>query len=551
MTRHPRDLPRPSARAYELLAELRRRSTLRESILGRAQRDREILGELEVLAEPAIVSQLLDELFVNARSIAEAAAAAVDAALARTPVMMLASVERVCRQSSPYYTFDWMNLRPAELNQVRRRGGAEYAIPGVASFHPSGYVREAAVEWLDALAAGRELPFLILRLNDWVPQVADRALAAVRRRLTSTHAAKLVEAFPLFLALRRSTRRDHQAVVDDVLAFLRHPGQRDAVAVGMQSPDRVVRRTCFQLARDAAGARMDVLLAAALRDPDPAIRFAAVTHSLAVLDESEVSALVETALGDPLPAVRRVAIDAAATRLPVSQALVWLERALLDPGRSVREITRFHLARLGAALDLPGYYRDALSRDLTPRVRATALAGLRETGTAADAFVALAFLDHQRPAVRRAAINAVAGLDGGRHLERLREMLRDPSPAVTRSAADALRPHIATVGIDGIRVALRAPTPPHRIHVAALAVALGKWKSLLALLELADDPEPKVRRAVHGWLTDWVARQNRAYTQPTDAQLDRIRHALARNGSLLDERTREEIGHAVAYWLRR
>jgi len=81
-----------------------------------------------------------------------------------------------------------------------------------------------------------------------------------------------------------------------------------------------------------------------------------------------------------------------------------------------------------------------------------------------------------------------------------------------------------------------------------LVLRLGKWNTLLALLDATSDPDTRLRKSVDRWLREWLNRQNRAYAQPTPSQLDRITRALAENEARLEARTREEIEHAVAYW---
>lgn len=76
----------------------------------------------------------------------------------------------------------------------------------VASFHPDGYVREAAVarlaEFNEPLAAAP----LALRAADWVPQVRDRARLALERRLADSLGATLVTAAPITLACKNASR---------------------------------------------------------------------------------------------------------------------------------------------------------------------------------------------------------------------------------------------------------------------------------------------------------------------------------------------------------
>src|SRR5262245_18888303 len=180
---------------------------------------------------------------------------------------------------------------------------------------------------------------------------------------------------------------------------------------------------------------------------------------------------------------------------------------------------------------------------------AIALAGLGETGDPRDVESALGLLDHEKPIVRRAAVRTVAALDATHHLDRLATMLHDPSPTVATVAAGAIRPHAGALGVDAFRVAIRsAPRSHNRRATASLAGGLGKWNSLLLLLEMADGSDAEFQACVVRWLRDWLARQNRAYTQPASLQLEMIRRALAANGDHLERHTREGIEQSLAYW---
>lgn len=67
----------------------------------------------------------------------------------------------------------------------------------------SGYLREAGVRWLAAGDAAFALPFLLLRLNDPVEAVRQRAYAAARARLDVSATAQLL---PLVQTLGRRRR---------------------------------------------------------------------------------------------------------------------------------------------------------------------------------------------------------------------------------------------------------------------------------------------------------------------------------------------------------
>lgn len=50
-------------------------------------------------------------------------------------------------------------------------GRQHFATVGIATCHRSGFIREKAVVTLAECHSGTELPFLLVRLNDWIPQV--------------------------------------------------------------------------------------------------------------------------------------------------------------------------------------------------------------------------------------------------------------------------------------------------------------------------------------------------------------------------------------------
>ena len=548
MATQPDFLAPLSSRATELLDELRRPSSLREKVLGRTEHDLAVLNELKAAPEPRMIPLLLEAAFGKPDEVNRAAAEIIDAAFVRTPVRALSHLEEECRRVSWYSNSAWYALRPVELSHFHAAGPARVGVAAVASFHHNGYVREAAVAWLGMLDA-RALPFLALRLNDWVPQVAERALAAVQAALVDVHADALIDCLPLLPALERSTRRDHAVVIDGVYTALRDPAQREALARGRRSPDRLIRRLCFRLARESAGAAIVDLFRESLEDPDAALRLAAITDTVGRAAVHELEAVMVAGSTDAFSPVRRVALDAVATHLDATLARPLLERGLLDRSRSVRDVCRYHLARLHVPIDVIRYYLDALRRPLRPRTLATALAGLRETGKPEHVSTALGFLDHDRPVVRRAALRTIAALDTTRYLDRLVAMLDDPSPTVANTAAEVLQPHVGAIGMDAVLAAVRsAPRSHNRLAAASLAPRLGKWNSLLALLDATSDPDTRLRKCVDRWLREWLDRQNRAYTQPTPAQLAAITRALAENGARLGVRTREEIEHAVAYW---
>jgi len=80
------------------------------------------------------------------------------------------------------------------------------AVAALLTLDRSGYLREAGVRLLAGDDAAFALPFLLLRLNDPVEAVRQRAGAALRARLDVSDTAQVAALRPLMEALSRRRR---------------------------------------------------------------------------------------------------------------------------------------------------------------------------------------------------------------------------------------------------------------------------------------------------------------------------------------------------------
>jgi HEAT repeat protein len=513
-----------SQRAIELLAELHRQPTLADQLFGRTTETATTLKSLGECGEPALVPYLLNFVFSNSRELAVAAADALGRCVEAASPDELLELDRSCRESWSGYL--WDGLKPVQVARLDALGDREVMVVGVASFHANGYVREAAVTRLTTFHGGRELPFLLVRLNDWVNRVADCAAQAVEQRLVPAYALGFVDNLSMLLRLEISGRREHQRVLDRIYALLKDSGQRDVLAHGLRSVDRRIRRRVYRLAREAPGADQSGLLRQALQDADTLIRLEAVTDARARMSVDELRSVLQAIMSDPYPLVRREGITAAAERL-AAETGERLTAALVDPSKSVREAARYYLHRGAHEIDVARYYRQQLAGAASPRHLANAIAGLGETGSSSDAALVVPYLEHGQAAVRRASVRALVSLDPAEHEPRLLHMLHDPVPSVSHTVRRVLRPRAGRIGRSALASVLQTASYPHsRFDALALATSLGKWDSLIMLLAAATDADDGIRNAVTRWLNDWIAKQNRSFAEPSRAQIETIRSAL-------------------------
>ena len=408
----------------------------------------------------------------------------------------------------------WAELTVGDL--LQGAGQPERAGPllMLATFHSSGFIRHEAVAALARRNDGAELPFLLLRLNDWVRPVREEAEAALAARLRAGNAAHFAHVLPLVLRLQAATRNDVSDLARRVLDLLSAADDGRLLLDGLRSEDPAVRRACLGVAQRNEALRWPALRAASASS-DPMLRLAAVRAAAQAAPGPELWELAAAWGRDPLAAVRREALQVLAAAFP-DRALPLLEAGLLDGSAPVRRVSRFLLRGRGRG-DFAARYRQAMS---SGQGLAAALRGLGETGERADVEHVLAHLDHPSPSVRRAAVEALAALDGDHQVDRLLEALASATPGVSRAGRMALcgRAHAA----GGPRLwAIFASSTHHHVRVNALAVmaALDRWDALPLLVRAAAGADPLVAARAGNEVTALVAGYNRRFfTQPGPTQ---------------------------------
>jgi HEAT repeat protein len=536
--------------ASALLRALRGRRGVLERLTGGNPRAIAVADRIAARPRAGLVPHLLVAFAESgdaARAVARALAACVGVASADD----LLRLDEECRRG-------WWSSRaleddigPGDVARVVGLADDPARIAGVLSFHPDGHVRESAVKQLAAIYDGPELPFLLLRLNDWVDVVARQAEQAVRERMLSRNADVLVEHLPIVLRLETRRRRRHEAVVAGVTRLLTAPENRRALERGFASRHRPVRRTLYGIAFAAPALELEELIVRALGDEDTAIRLSAARIARRELSTDALLRLTPRLRSDPYPPVRLEWLAAAAERdLPGVDASLY--EALVDRSRTARETARFVLRQHRSFSDFRSFYRDRIDRLASgasgAHALASAIAGLGESGRPEDIDVPIRLAGDARPAVRAACARAMALLDFEGSLPRLIEMLSDPSPGVTRAVRTVVSSRAGSLSVERIRRLLaEIPYVHGRIDAVRIAGRLGKWEAIVLLLESLNDPSPEVRdRALDG-IRRWISRSNATFAPPTHALLERLDALLAMPPFMLGPGFTREIKAIARY----
>ena len=481
----------------------------------------EIGREMSPDALEDILPLLLSPL-VGGGPVGAAAASTLEEALRHAPASQFPALEDAARRGRPWYalgTDAWGALTPEAL-LARAPTASRTAYFGIASFHPSGYVREAAVRSLAKSRDVETLPFLLLRLNDWVSPVRVEAEGAVRDLEDAAPHSAWARALPLLVGMRAQGRHRMPRLTERVARRLASRPGGFWSSFPRRLDDRALERAAHRLALEVGGeaAREGIERAVASGDVLVRLRAARVLRSGA-LEAPEAEAALLT---DPSVGVRREVLLGRVERDDDPEPA--LRAALLDPSAGVRSDARFFLSkRRGDVFDAAAVYRRALGDALEVGTARGALGGLAETGLEADAALTLGWLEDDRPTVRAAALRAVAALDSERAAPLVRDGLEAEAPAVAKEAVRLVSTG-AVAGFDPEAVLSRAYLDggPARSQAFRGVLDLPLWTRLPVLVRALRSDPVRSRSALEAALR----RVPSVFTQPTPADLAALRSAL-------------------------
>ncbi|WP_244200572.1 hypothetical protein [Micromonospora arborensis] len=392
----------------------------------RAAVDAAAVGRWEALQHLVEVLLEVDAIGAEADSRSALAAVAADPAL----VVRLDDNVRRAPAYGPY--------REPAMRRVARRFTDASSGPlatALASMHGDGRIRERAVAAILVRPGPEMMPFLVLRAGDWVTPVRERARAGLAMLLSEDPGAWIPAVLPTVLRLDERLRGGF-AVNQVRAAMFALTAQVWRGLLGSGSPRE--RRFLFRTGLAQGWLPLPDLVVNALTDRDVVVRSVAAEAACREAVWTRRPDVLRRLARSTRREVRVVALTGLVRGGHDGEVAAYLD----DDAPLVRAVARDAARRLG--MDAREHYRHVVGID-DPALGA--IAGLSEIGSAADAALLRPLLAHPSARVRAQAVRALRLLDAVVAAE-LAALVRDPSPAVVREVATALRPLAATLPPD-------------------------------------------------------------------------------------------------------
>jgi len=501
------------------------RNTVRPAIpWRRASRVRAVTEAFEEIGESRewrAIPSLLGHILDLRPWVADGAGRSVSRLLYEIGPLDVVSFDAGFRNDSPYWRPNperWHHLRVDEVPAIAERESGP-ALLCLAMCHPNGYVREASLGYAISRPVPQQIPFLVLRTNDWVEPVRTAARQAFRTRLNDTHIGDFVRHLPLVDSMQSWSRSGIEKLALEIDVAL---GTSEAVRhllASLSRPESSSRWAAYRRLLNTPHLDSDAIIERALNDDDASLR-GSIIRELVGSTPSRFVRYSERLMRAPTGRVRFATLS---RRRAMGLTVPW-RRFLLDSHTGVRRSAQ-DLA-IDADCDPAEIYRKVISESRGRRL-GVALIGLAETGTAEDAEQIRAFVGDESSQVRRSTLRALVRIKAADAVDWVVAGLHDCKPSVSRAARDLICSTRIKPPIESVWAAFEAaPSPVGKTHALKAMNSLAHWAKLPYLLRATTSVDGKVRECVLSALWKWVLDSNRFFTTPDENAEQAVRSAL-------------------------
>ncbi|WP_040256172.1 hypothetical protein [Rickettsia hoogstraalii] len=205
------------------------------------------MDQIAEFGTPYDVRYIIHHIFSDNHKISRKAASVIRKLLIKPEIMKI--WPNLYANFSYYYGYEPDNLWSKEKLQSFTNFAPEEPahLYGVASLNYSGYIREEALNYLEKLPTHEILPYILLRLNDWVPEVRVKANKILAKILPNISVIDLIKYHTLIEWLGKTRRINLKEVQSKIFKYINKSKNRKELLIIMQKAFYEVRLFCWKV----------------------------------------------------------------------------------------------------------------------------------------------------------------------------------------------------------------------------------------------------------------------------------------------------------------
>ena len=378
---------------------------------------------------------------------------------------------------------------------------------GVATLNSNGYVREKALRILSGAMKPAVIPYVLLRLSDWVEPIRGIAYHVLRNTLTIHNIDAFIVNFYLIEKLKHICRVDLNKIREEIIYFLKDEAVVERIKQYLKHSNVKVRLFCYSILSDQL-VNDKAIIQLAQRDRSFEVRLwlIEVLDKLSYKEQLEVIKI----LRHDKSARVKVALLRKAEEIIITEHNEFILEMACDVHTSPREEARFIARKHLLINDFATFYRERLKNQPS----AGAILGLGETGNEQDYGLISNFKTYEDPKIKCAVITAMWYLSPTNSIEYMLSCLESTIPKVRKTSKTLLKTSKSLMVLTRMKEKLKQNDPNLRNYALDTIFRFGGWQALEDILGLISYEEDEAAlKYANTLLERWVIKAARFYVR--------------------------------------
>ncbi len=378
---------------------------------------------------------------------------------------------------------------------------------GSASLNSNGFIREEALKLIMQVESASAIPYILLRLNDWVLSVRNLAEHILKNSLCADNVDVFIDNAYLVNKLQNVLRVNLKNTRQEIVNYLKDDILKDKIKCSMKHLQVKTRLFCYMLLSEKISYDTDII-DSALKDKSFEVRIWLV-KVIGNLEFDKKINIIGKLLKDKSAKVKTVVLrnyeNVVCLKFRES-----LESLVVDEYASVRDEARFIMKKHSFIKDFSEFYRRHIRVKPTPG----ALIGLGETGEKSDFTIVAKFNTHEEPQIRLASMIAMWYLSKDDAVEQVLLSLDSNVAKIRKTAKKFLRNSKMPVVLYEMKKKLKNDDCDTQLFALDMIYGYGGWHALEGILFAISNYEGSVWDKSKRLLDSWLIRSSRIYSKP-------------------------------------
>lgn len=406
---------------------------------------------------------------------------------------------------------------------------------GVASLNNDGYIREKALRLISGVRNPNSVPYILLRLNDWVLPVRSFAEHILKNTLNADNIEVFIDNYYLINKLQNVLRVDLKNTRLEIVDYLKGDSLKDKIKNHLKHSQVKTRLFCYMLLMDRIACEEDIINSA-LKDKSFEIRMWLV-EAIKTLEYEKRITIIEKLLDDKSAKVKN-AILRNYEDIVCLEFRERLEKLVVNDYASVRDEARFITKKHSFIKDFPEFYRQQILTNIVPG----ALVGLGETGNKSDFMFVSRFCTYEEPNIRLATMIAMWYLSKEDAVKFVLDSLESDVPKIRKTAKKFLKSSKMPIVLFEMKEKLKSANLDVQLLALDVISWYGGWYALEGILfAISNWQSPELDKAKN-LLDSWLSGSVNLYSKPdgaTRVKIDELFDTVKNKGLISDEAFRE------------